>query len=88
MKLSYAEKISSRLSQHLFSSTQEIGKFSGKVQLSRTGTFTNATTFSSIDGGVAVRNNYAAVLSAAVLIAIGVPALVQADEQSHKEDKT
>ena len=61
---------------------------SGKVQLSRTGTFTNATTFSSIDGGVAVRNNYAAVLSAAVLIAIGVPALVQADEQSHKEDKT
>jgi len=35
-----------------------------------------------------VRNNYAAVLSVAVLIAIGVPALVQADEQSHKEDKT
>jgi hypothetical protein len=52
------------------------------------GTFRNATTFSSIDGGIAVRNNYAAVLSAAVLIAIGVPALVQADEQSHKGDKT
>ena len=40
-----------------------------------------------------MRNNFVAVLSAAVLIAIGVPALVQADEQSHdkqshKEDKT
>ena len=44
-------------------------------------------TFSRCDGGVAVRSNHAAVLSAAVLIAIGVPALVQADEPSHQRDK-
>jgi hypothetical protein len=43
---------------------------------------------SRCDGGVAVRSKHAAVLSAAVLIAMGVPALVQADEPSHKEDKT
>ena len=34
-----------------------------------------------------MRSNHAAVLSAAVLIAIGVPALVQADEPPHQRDK-